>query len=842
MSQESSHPQAKTLIADPAGRKQYWQNFIRDRLASLRQINIWDASNMGHRLLTVCAVTAGLSVAIDATSQRFERQVQSQFFNIRGTVTPPSNVIIVKIDEYSNSQARGNYAANPKKYAYLEPLTTSPWKREAYAQAINRLISAGAKSVAVDLIFDLPSSHGEQDDLRFQKALQHHAGRVTLPILYAEESLETGLIHQVISPLEMFQTQPSSMGSINYPIEADGEIHTLASEYHRRVESNLVREGDLQGAKIFARLASQYRTFAEAALNAGKIPYQTPRGENIFFYGPSETFTQVSFSDLLDPETWENHRRKKTFEGKIVLIGPTAEPAKDFYFTPFGKMQGVEINANAIATLLENRSISSAIPSLPAQGVFVALLVLLAGYLQSRNRRVDPLSHFAIAIALALGWVCVSYSAFVAGRLILPTAIPVMAIVFSGTSYLIVGIRNEKLQQQRADQERQIIEQQRRQALQPYAASPEVQNFIRASGDSYLQTVIDEHNQDIIGRKLDGRYEVLEELGSGGFGKTYKARDTQRPGNPLCVVKQLRPVNTRPSVLRMAERLFAQEARTLELLGRRHDQIPQLLAYREDQLYLVQEFIEGDSLHKELFESLSSGRLPEWKVIYILQDLLNVLEFIHSCAVIHRDIKPANIIRRQPDRKLVLIDFGAVKEIAQQIEQVGETQSGDKVTVAIGTDGFMAPEQALGQPRFSSDLYSVGVVGILAVTGMSAKELNQTRDPDNNEFRWREHVQVSCAFVTILDKMVRYNHTDRYQLATEVLADLKPLFEQTQKLGEQTNFAPPTPIPEDGTEPPFLEETKAWPEPFGIDSQHSTTDAVDSQPSTADADDESIDR
>ena len=799
MSQDSSHPQAKTLIADSAGfNLRFLRNFVFNRFTVLRQIKIWDVSNVGHGLLTICAVTAGLSVASGSALQLLDRQMQSRFFRIRGTVIPPSEVIIIKIDEYSNSQAKSNYEADPKKYAYLEPLTTSPWKREAYAQAIDRLISAGVKSVALDLIFDLPSSHGTPDDLRFQKTLQRYAGRITLPVVYDESKLETGVIHQITLPQEMFQTQPGSIGSINYPTEADDEIRMFASEYPRRVALDLARAGNVQDAKNFERMASQYPSFAHAALDASKITYQPPRGENIFFYGPAETFTQVPFWEVLDPEIWENHRRQKTFEGKIVLIGPTAASYQDIHSTPFGQMPGVEVNANAIATLLENRSISAAIPSLPAQGVFVAILVLLAGYVQSRNRQISPLRRFGIAIALALGWVSISYSVFVAGRLILPTAIPIAAIVLSGASYLVTGIRIEKLQQQRANQ-------QRRQALQQYGASQEVKNFVYASGDSDLRGVIDEQrNPEINGRTLDGRYEVCEEIGSGGFGKTYKARDASRPGKPFCVVKQLRPINTKPRALRTAKDLFDREAKVLQDLGE-HDQIPRLLTYRKDEFYLVLDFIEG----KPLQEEMAGRRLPELKVVSILQDLLTVLEFIHSKNVIHRDIKPANIIRRKSDSKLVLIDFGAVKEIEQRIEQLGDPQSVSQMTVAIGTDGFMAPEQAHGRPRLSSDIYSVGIVGILALTGMSAKELNQKRDPDTDEFKWKENVQLSHTLAEILDKMVRSDHFARYQSATDALIALEPLFENTKKLWEQTNFVEP-PTPEDFAEP-ILEETKAWP-------------------------------
>ncbi len=820
MLRKSSHPQAKTLIADPVKNKQYWRHFVRDRFTALRQINIRDASNMGHGLLIVCAVTAGLCV--EFSSKKLDPQVQSQFFNLRGAVASPNQVIILAMDEASNSQAKNFYAADPKKYAYLEPLTTSPWKRSAYAQAIDRVMSAGAKSVGVDLIFDLPSSY-PQEDLRFQKTLQRHAGRITLALEYEESIPKIGSIYQIQIklPQEMFQTQPGSLGSINYLTEAGDEIRMFASEYPRRVTFNLLQAGHVQVAKNFEQMASQYPAFSHAVLNASKITYQPPKGENIFFYGPAETFTQIPFWEVLDPETWENHRRKKTFEGKIVLIGPTAASYQDAHFTPFGKMPGVEINANAIATLMENRSISAAIPNLSTQGVFVALLVLFAGYLQSRNRRVDPLRRFGIAIALALGWVSISYSVFVTGRLILPTAVPVVAIVFSGVSYLVTGIRSEKLQQQRADQERQMIEQKRRQAAQQYRGSQDVKNFIYASGDGNLQGVIDEQpNLEVNGRMLDGRYEVLEEIGSGGFGKTYKARDASRPGEPFCVVKQLRPVNTKPRALKLAKDLFDREAKVLQDLGE-HDQIPRLLTYRKDEFYLVLDFIEGEPLQKEMV----GRRLPEWEVVSILQDLLTVLEFIHSKNVIHRDIKPANIIRRKSDRKLVLIDFGAVKEIEQRIEQLGDPESVSQMTVAIGTDGFMAPEQAHGRPRLSSDIYSVGVVGILALTGMFPKELNQKRDPDTDEFKWKENVQVSHTLAKILDKMVGSDHFARYQSATEALIALKPLFENTKKLWEQTNFVEP-PTPKDGAES-LLEETKVWPKTVSAAPQLPDPDFAD---------------
>lgn len=162
----------------------------------------------------------------------------------------------------------------------------------------------------------------------------------------------------------------------------------------------------------------------------------------------------------------------------------------------------------------------------------------------------------------------------------------------------------------------------------------------------------------MIGALLDQRYQVFQVLGQGGFGHTYLAQDTHRPGNPTCVVKHLKPATSEPDFLQTARRLFNGEAETLEKLGT-HDQIPRLLAYFEDnqEFYLVQDFIEGHPLSVEL---QPGQRWQEDQVIQLLHEVLSILEFVHSNHVIHRDIKPDNLIRRAIDNKLVLVDFGAL--------------------------------------------------------------------------------------------------------------------------------------------------------------------------------------
>ena len=264
----------------------------------------------------------------------------------------------------------------------------------------------------------------------------------------------------------------------------------------------------------------------------------------------------------------------------------------------------------------------------------------------------------------------------------------------------------------------------------------------------------------MIGQLLDGRYRIASKLGEGGFGHTYLANDTRIPNEPLCVVKHLQPASSDHEYLKVASRLFTSEAQILAQLGN-HDRIPRLLAYFDQlgEFYLVEEFIDGRALEQELVQGY---RLGEAQVIQILDDLLSILEYTHSHGVIHRDIKPDNIIRRKSDGKLVLIDFGAIKQIQNQIVQEGQTAA----TVAIGTLGYMPSEQAQGKPRPNSDLYAIGIIGIQALTGLHPRELQE--DYQTGELIWQHLVPNKSVLLEVLTKMTRYHYKDRYESASEI--------------------------------------------------------------------------
>ena len=272
---------------------------------------------------------------------------------------------------------------------------------------------------------------------------------------------------------------------------------------------------------------------------------------------------------------------------------------------------------------------------------------------------------------------------------------------------------------------------------------------------------------------LNDRYRILYSLGSGGFGETFLAEDTQMPSLRRCVIKQLKPL-TQNSLISYVQEKFYREATLLEALGEDHPQIPKLYAYFtfSEQFYLVQEWIEGDTLLQKVAQH---GPMSDRAVLEFLLQILPVLDYIHSKGIIHRDIKPSNIILRYRDGNPVLIDFGAVKET---MGTVLDPQSNAAPSLVIGTPGFMPAEQAAGRPVYASDLYSLGVTAVYLLTGKLPKDLETS--PVNGEILWEREAQKlgrvtgECPSLgVVLDRVLQPHPGDRFATAAEMLEALR---------------------------------------------------------------------
>lgn len=263
---------------------------------------------------------------------------------------------------------------------------------------------------------------------------------------------------------------------------------------------------------------------------------------------------------------------------------------------------------------------------------------------------------------------------------------------------------------------------------------------------------------------LRSRYRAVRVIGQGGFGRTLLAVDTDKPSQPLCVIKQFFPRSPNPDSRQKAITFFQQEAKQLEALGH-HPQIPDLLAYFavNDQHYLVQEFIEGETLAALI---ATGDAFDQTRILDVLRSLLPVLQFLHDRQVIHRDIKPENIIWRSTTNSYVLVDFGAAKYATP----LALAQTG----TVIGSAAYAAPEQVGGKATFASDLYSLGVTCLHLLTLVEPFDLFSFAD---DRWVWRDYLShpIDPALGRLLDKLVARPLRLRYQSASEVLRHLQLL-------------------------------------------------------------------
>jgi eukaryotic-like serine/threonine-protein kinase len=258
------------------------------------------------------------------------------------------------------------------------------------------------------------------------------------------------------------------------------------------------------------------------------------------------------------------------------------------------------------------------------------------------------------------------------------------------------------------------------------------------------------------GETIVNRYRIIDILGQGGVGITYKAYDIEQDKH--IALKML-------SLHRMSDwkkmELFEREAKILAQLN--HSAIPKYIDYfqvdtkLDKAFYIVQQLAPGKSL-AELIEN-------EWcpnenEVHNIAIQILDILIYLQSLtpAVIHRDIKPQNVIREE-NGNIFLVDFGAV------VNNHNTIAGGSTV---VGTFGYMAPEQFRGQAVPATDLYGLGATLLFLLTGKSPADLPQRQ----LKIDFRKEVNISHDFANWLDKMLEPVSSNRFLSAKEAVSVL----------------------------------------------------------------------
>ncbi|GAB4524765.1 MAG: protein kinase [Pleurocapsa sp.] len=251
-----------------------------------------------------------------------------------------------------------------------------------------------------------------------------------------------------------------------------------------------------------------------------------------------------------------------------------------------------------------------------------------------------------------------------------------------------------------------------------------------------------------------GPYQILRTLGKGGMGTTYLAWDKNKTVKNAPLLLVLKEMNADMARIAKARELFEREARILKSLD--HPGIPKYYDFfvENNRKYLLMELIHGHNL--EQFVNQRGETEPERTVKWMIQ-VCDIVSYLHNLQppLVHRDIKPANLILRNIDSRLMLLDFGAVKELGTALE------------TRIGVEGYSAPEQYRGKPCPQSDIYGIGTTIIFLLTGKTP--MHYYRYQSNKfEFDISSIPNLPPDLGVVLDKACQPEPKDRYQTAREL--------------------------------------------------------------------------
>ena len=284
-------------------------------------------------------------------------------------------------------------------------------------------------------------------------------------------------------------------------------------------------------------------------------------------------------------------------------------------------------------------------------------------------------------------------------------------------------------------------------------------------------------NSKIVGQ----RYQIIQELDREGNHRIFLAEDKDIMSNPICLIKQIAYTESGQLGIE-GNQINWQELVSLQNKLALHPRIPQVLNSfaEESYFYLVLEYLAGEKLSHQI----TNQWLTEQETIILLEDILEILHFIHGHHIVQGNIQPPNIVKTTADQRFALQDFSSMILI-----DVGnaETQNLTAKNQTYNQESFFAPEYLAQNPVFSSDLYSLAKTAIYCLTGsrtIQAKEISADL----------QGKKINPQLKKILTRMSENNLTQRYNSALEVINDLNHI-SVTNNLKDVTiNDLPPTSI------------------------------------------------
>ena len=359
-----------------------------------------------------------------------ERGLEDQLQRLLGPRRPPAAVTLVAVDDATLQQGDW-YERNRQLPAWARGVGSLPWPRAAYGLLIERLLAAGARAVAVNVVFEGPSSRGPADDAALAAVLARHRGRVALAaeMQEGEDQQGAGSLTLVTPSDQLLAASggPAQLGLTNILVPRPGD--------------RLLHPEAYAGALLRDRKVND--TPPALSTTVLRLAGWPPRGDDrqsaLRTYGAEGSLERLSAWEVLDPERWAHHPRRSALAGGVALVGPVVSEGSGGYGTPFGSLSGLEMLGTATANSLQGDGLLSW-PAQPPQRALLAVVPLLLALAAGRRLSAIQARLGFVALLLALQ-LAAGLLVLQGGNRWLPLLAPLsglvgLALLYGGEAYL----------------------------------------------------------------------------------------------------------------------------------------------------------------------------------------------------------------------------------------------------------------------------------------------------------------------------------------------------------------------------------------------------------------------